>query len=254
MNWLRLLHGIFEYAIKREWVQANPCKLVDKPHVEPDTDTRFLTQPEVEALLRKVPDDVLGPTERVLYLAATMTGMRQGELRALRWRDIDWMAGRVRVRRNYVRGEYGTPKSKRSSRSVPLADRVAGDLERHYQASAYQADEDLVFCHPHTGNPIDNSKLLRRFKDALEAAELRTLRFHDLRHTFGTRMAAAGVPMRTLQEWMGHRNLATTLVYADYSPSAQEAEMVERALANPGVQSGAQNERNSGDLSEPHTA
>ena len=82
LNWLRLLHGIFEHAIKREWVQANPCKLVDKPHVEPDTDIRFLTQPEVEALLRKVPDDVLGPTERVLYLAATMTGMRQGELRA----------------------------------------------------------------------------------------------------------------------------------------------------------------------------
>jgi hypothetical protein len=53
--------------------------------------------------------------------------------------------------------------------------------ERHYQGSAYQADDDLVFCHPHTGNPIDNSKLLKRFKNALKAAELRELRLHDLR-------------------------------------------------------------------------
>jgi hypothetical protein len=58
-----------------------------------------------------------------------------------------------------------------------------------------------------------------------------THRFHDLRHTFGTRMAAAGVPMRTLQEWMGHRDLATTQIYADYAPSAHEAEMVAVAFA-----------------------
>jgi integrase len=67
---------------------------------------------------------------------------------------------------------------------------------------------------------------------ALKAAKLDTAhRFHDLRHTFGTRMAAAGVPMRTLQEWMGHRDLATTQIYADYAPSAHEAEMVAAAFA-----------------------
>ncbi len=54
---------------------------------------------------------------------------------------------------------------------------------------------------------------------------------HDLRHTFGTRMAAAGVPMRTLQEWMGHRDFKTTLIYADYAPSANEAEIVNGAFA-----------------------
>lgn len=62
-----------------------------------------------------------------------MTGMRQGELLALRWRDVDWPARRVRVRRNFVRSEFGTPKSKRSSRSVPLADRVAGELDQLHQ-------------------------------------------------------------------------------------------------------------------------
>jgi Phage integrase family len=60
---------------------------------------------------------------------------------------------------------------------------------------------------------------------------VREIRFHDLRHTFGTRMAAAGVPMRTLQEWMGHRDFKTTLIYADYAPAANEAELVNAAFA-----------------------
>jgi site-specific recombinase XerD len=64
---------------------------------------------------------------------------------------------------------------------------------------------------------------------------VRPVRFHDLRHTFGTRMAAAGVPMRTLQEWMGHRDFKTTLIYADYAPSEREADLVEAAFAGAGT-------------------
>jgi integrase len=141
------------------------------------------------------------------------------------------MAHRVRVRRNFVRGKFGTPKSKRSSRSIPLADEVARELELLFQRSSYQSDEDLVFAHPHTGKPMDRSQLLKRFKSALKRAGVREVRFHDLRHTFGTRMAAAGVPMRTLQEWMGHRDFKTTLIYADYAPAANEAEVVNAAFA-----------------------
>jgi integrase len=83
------------------------------------------------ALLAAVPDDAFGRVRRVLYLAAVMTGMRQGELLALRWQDVDWVAQRVRVNRNYVRGQFGTPKSRRG-RSVPLADRLGGELDRLY--------------------------------------------------------------------------------------------------------------------------
>jgi integrase len=192
---LSLLHGIFAFAQRRGWAEANPVALVDKPSLGDGAgDTHWLDHAELEALLRAVPDDVLGPTDRALYLTAAMTGLRQGELRALRWRDIDWPAMRVRVRRNIVRGEYGTPKSKRGSRSVPLADRVARELERHLQRSAYGGDDDLVFAHPETGNPYDRSKLRKRFKSALRAAGVREVTFHDLRHTFGTRMAAAGCP------------------------------------------------------------
>jgi integrase len=196
LNALGFLHSIFQHGMRRGWCATNPTKMVDKPRVEKTTDIRFLSADELEALLRATTD----PRDRVLYMTAAMTGMRQGELLALRWQDVDWPSGRVRVRRNYVRGEWGTPKTKRGSRSIPLADRLAGELERHYRRSAYQTDEDLVFCHPERGTVLDHSELVKRFKKALTAAAVREVRFHDLRHTFGTRMAAAGVPMRTLQE------------------------------------------------------
>ena len=286
-NYLGFLHSVFDFALRKGWVAANPCKAVEKPEaVGEDQDIRFLDQTELDALLaatagprsrrkaataerarrvRRLRDgeqltwkaisaelgvaestaiylygleldepgraDPLSMVERVLYLTAAMTGMRQGELLALRWMDVDWIAHRVRVRRNFVRGKFGTPKSKRSSRSIPLADDVARELELLFQSSAYQSDGDLVFAHPHTGKPIDRSQLLKRFKAALERAGVREIRFHDLRHTFGTRMAAAGVPMRTLQEWLGHRDFKTTLIYADYAPAANEAEIVNAAFA-----------------------
>ena len=239
LNYLGLLHSIFDFAQRRGLARDNPVKLVDKPSREgANPDIRFLDDAELEALLRAVPDDARGTTERTLYLTAAMTGLRQGELLGLRWQDIDWAAGRVRVRQSYVRGEFGTPKSRRSSRSVPLADRVAGELERHFQRSAYDGDRELVFCHPQTGVPFDRSRLLKRFKRAAEMAGLRPARFHDLRHTFGTRMAGAGTPLRTLQEWMGHRDSKTTEIYADYQASDREGELVERAFGQ-GANSGA---------------
>jgi integrase len=210
---------------------VNPVASVDRPRAAgTDPDIHYLDLGELEALLTAVAEDDFGATEHALYLTAAMSGLRQGELVALRWTDIDWQANRIRVRRNYTRQRFGTPKSRRSSRSVPMIERVARELERHFQASAFQGDEDLVFPHPYTGHPLDASKLRKRFKEVLGRAEVRPIRFHDLRHTFGTHCASAGVPLRTLQEWLGHRDYKTTLVYADYAPNPHEADLVERAF------------------------
>lgn len=84
-----------------------------------------------------------------------------------------------------------------------MPERVAQELQHHRGGSAYTADSDLVLCHPDTGNPYDASKLRKRFKLVVTAAEIRPIRFHDLRHTFGTQMASAGAPLRHIQEWMG---------------------------------------------------
>lgn len=90
----------------------------------------MLTIDELEAVIRAIGDvDPRGAVERVLYRVAAMTGMRQGELPGLRWQDVDWLVAKVRVRQSFVRGEFGKPKSKRSSRGVPLALRVAAELE-----------------------------------------------------------------------------------------------------------------------------
>ncbi len=88
-----------------------------------------------------------------------------------------------------------------------------------------------MFPDPLTGGPLDKAGILRRMRKALKAAQLlERHRFHDLRHTFGTQMAAAGVPMRTLQEWMGHKDIKTTERYADYAPKARDAALVEAAF------------------------
>ena len=95
----------------------------------------------------------------------------------------------------------------------------------------YPRDRDLVFCHPGTGNPHDRSKLVRRFKQAIARADVHHVTFHELRHNFGTRMAAAGTSLRTLQRRMGHADSKTTQVYARYQPSEGEADAVDRAVA-----------------------
>ncbi len=169
----------------------------------------------------------------MIYLTAAMTGLRRGELLALRWQDVDMSAGVIRVRRNYTRGEFGTPKSRRSSRSVPLAARLRRELEVHRDTSLHLGDADLVFCHPGTGTVYDPSRLRKRFQAAARRAGLRPVRFHDLRHTFGTRMASAGAPLRAVQEWMGHSDYRTTSLYADFAPDlSQGAFWAEKAFAN----------------------
>src|SRR5262249_18371809 len=135
-------------------------------------------------------------------------------------------------RRNYVRGRYGSPKSRRSTRAVPMADEIGGLLDRLYQASAFRGEDDNVFAHPATGGAIAKANVTPRLHKALDHAGLdKTHVFHDLRHTFGTTMATAGVPMRTLQEWMGHKHVSTTERYADYAPRATEGEMIAAAFA-----------------------
>jgi integrase len=170
---------------------------------------------------------------RVVILTAAMTGLRQSELLGLRWRDVDWAAQRIRVRNAWVRGEHsGEGKSDLSTRrSVPMADRLTRELDRWSQRTRYGADDDLVFAHPQSGRPLDRTKLSRRFKQACTDAGVRVVRFHDLRHTFATRLAASGQPMRTIQEFLGHADSKTTQIYAHYAPSAHEVRMVNAAFA-----------------------
>lgn len=265
-NVLAFLHAVVEHAVGRGWVADNPVRHAARPKrrraADANPDLQFLSVVELEAVLCAIPDEivhrqpaparrgrpgpspppppyVLGPVLRVLVRAAAMSGLRQSELLGLRWRDVDWHAQRLRVRSAFVRGEHsGEGKSDLStSRSVPMATALAGELDRWSQRTAYAGPDDLVFAHPQTGNPLDRSKVTRRFKAACAAAGVRPIRFHDLRHTFGTRMVAAGTPLRSVQEWLGHADAKTTQIYTHYAPSQREVEQVDAAFGADGAES-----------------
>jgi integrase len=203
-NHLGTMHSLFELGQRNGWCQSNPVKLADRPVIK-STDTRikFLEQPELERLLATpYPADAFGSLEPTLYLTAAMTGLRQGELLGLRWRDVDFEAKRLRVVSPYVRGEFGDPKSEGSWRSVPLASRVVEALTQLRERSAYAHDSELVFAHPESGNPLDRSKLVRRFKQATERADVRQITFHELRHSSARAWPRAAWPcVRSSTGW-----------------------------------------------------
>jgi integrase len=131
------------------------------------------------------------------------------------------------VRGSYSAGHLTTPKSGKV-RAVPLAPDVATALATLGRRDLMTGDDDLVFIGP-TGSYVDGSALRRRYKKALAAAGLRPLRFHDLRHTFGTRMIATA-DIRRVQEWMGHADIQTTMRYLHYAPRAEDAALVAKAF------------------------
>jgi integrase len=97
--------------------------------------------------------------DRQAWLTAAMTELHKGELVARRWRDIDWVASRIRVRHNY-RDEFGSPKSKRSTRSVPMADAAGGEFDRLSKTSRYAGPDDLVFAHSADERSVDQSAVM----------------------------------------------------------------------------------------------
>ena len=122
-----------------------------------------------------------------------------------------------------------TPKSGKV-RSVPMAPDVAdGAGAARRAASSFTGDDDLVFA-GEAGGYLDGSALRRRYNDRAQARlGLRPLRFHDLRHTFGTRMIAKA-DIRRVQEWMGHADIQTTMKYLHYAPRAEDARLVAEAF------------------------
>ena len=205
-NALTLLGQVFDHGIRRGWCTRNPVRMVDRPTVEQSTEIRFLDQSELEALLRSSP-----PSDRPHPVP------RRGDDRPEAGRttehsggcDVDWPAG------NDPR-----PPQLRPGPLVPhaeVADARAGrcrwptgwspSLSATSNRSLYQADDHLVF----SATRRRANRLLLRLGGAstpppLGVAAVRRIRFHDLRHVFATRMAVVGVPMRTLQEWLGHRD------------------------------------------------
>jgi integrase len=209
----------------------NPAAQVEKLRESryPDLDV-FLPE-EVHALVRAAASE----QDAAIFLTAAFTGLRRGELLALRWRDVDFAGSVLRVRASYAYGHLTTPKSGKV-RAVPLAPDVTRALARLAGRPNWTGDDDLVFPGD-LGGFLDGSALRRRYAVALRRAGLRPLRFHDLRHTFGTRMIAKADIVR-VKEWMGHASVSTTMRYLHYAPRPEDARLVAEAFALDGGDAG----------------
>ena len=216
-----LLHGVFARACKVYGLPVNPVAPIERRPARASGDIQVFSPEEIWALVRAAKSDQDG----ALFLTAAFTGLRMGELIALRWRDIDFKGSVVRVRASRTVGALTTPKSGKV-RSVPLAPDVAQALKA--ERGLFTAEDDLMFV-GEGGGFLDDSALRRRYKAALKRAGLRQLRFHDLRHTFGTRMIAKA-DIRRVQEWMGHADVQTTMRYLHYAPRDEDAQLVAEAF------------------------
>jgi integrase len=226
-----LLHGIFARARKVWGLPSNPVADVEKPPLTRSGDIDVFSPEEVHALVRAAASE----QDAAIYLTAAFTGLRRGELLALRWRDVDFAGSTIRARGNYSEGVLTTPKSGKV-RAVPMAPDVAAALARLGDRENWVGDDDLVFVGV-AGSYLDGSALRRRHGAALERAGLRQLRFHDLRHTFGTRMIGKA-DIRRVQEWMGHSSIQTTMQYLHYVPRSEDAQLVAEAFRIDGPERG----------------
>jgi len=218
-----LLHGIFGRACKVYGLPVNPVAGVERHPVRLTGDIEVFAPEEVWALVRAAASE----QDAAIYLTAAFTGLRRGELLALRWRDVDFAGSVLRVRASYSDGAVTAPKSGKV-RAVPLAPDVARALDELSRRDWFTGEDDLVFV-GELGGFLDGSALRRRYTAALLRAGLRQLRFHDLRHTFGTRMIAKA-DIRRVQEWMGHADIQTTMGYLHYAPRAEDAQLVAEAF------------------------
>ena len=218
-----MLHGILGRARKVFGLRVNAAADVEKFPLSRNSDIEVYSPEEVWALVRMAASE----QDAAIYLTAAFTGLRRGELIALRWRDVDFAGSAIRVRASFAGGALTTPKSGKV-RSVPMAPEVAAALAKLADRERWTSDDDLVFSGIF-GSYLDGSALRRRFDAAVKAAGIRPLRFHDLRHTFGTRMIAKA-DIRRVQEWMGHADVQTTMKYLHYAPRPDDAALVAEAF------------------------
>ena len=235
-----VLHKALKAAVSDGLIPRNAAADLKLPRIIRE-EIDPLNQKEARRLLEAAGGDRL----EALYVLALNTGMRQGELLALKWEDVDLERSVLRVRRTLSRRDnaygLGEPKTKKSRRTIRLTagavealrahlSRQLGEMER--LGSLYQPG-GLVFATT-TGTIINPSNLRNRsFKPLLQCAGLRQIRFHDLRHTCATLLLSKDVNPKVVSEMLGHTSVSITLdIYSHLLPDMQEkaAKALEEAL------------------------
>jgi integrase len=225
----------FNYGMKPTTysLPTNPALGTDRRRVPEPGVLLFYSPEEIEAIARSLAAGFHRPAvsargelehfedqrDSEAVRVAAYSGLRLGELLALRWRDVDWTGSALTISHSLSSGVEGTTKTGHVRR-VPMADQAAAALDRLSQRDDFVSPDDYVFCNA-LGRPLDGSALRRRYKRARDAAGLRPLRWHDLRHTFGSLLVAGGVDIVSVKDAMGHSQLTTTSRYLHARPATE---------------------------------
>ena len=235
----RTLSAVLSQAVEDALLPANPAFRMGK-HLrtgdEIPAEIQPLTREEAHALVEKA--EGLFPEYAALFLCALRTGMRLGEILALQWGDLDFKSRCIHVQRNRVAGNLTTTKNKQRRR-IDMSAQLSAALRRmravrkRAALKAGAAMTSWVFLTP-DGHPIDGDNLRHRvFYRLLERAELRRIRFHDLRHTFASLLIQQGESLAYVQEQLGHSSIQVTVdVYGHLIPGANR-DAVDRLDAHP---------------------
>jgi len=238
-----VLHRALGQAARWGQIARNPVDLVTRPRAD-HHEMATLSPEQARGLLAAARDERL----EALYVVALSTGMRQGELLALKWPDVDLDGAHVTVRATLQRvgngWTFNEPKTAGSRRRVSLTSAAVAALKRHRASQAeerlrcsFWQDPELVFA-TGVGSPMDATHVIRRsFHPLLIRAGLPRIRFHDLRHTAATLLLGQGVHAKIVSEMLGHSNIAITMdLYSHVTPTMQRqaVEAMDAVLAATG--------------------
>lgn len=228
-----MLHKAFDDAVRWGLIARNVCDLVSPPR-RAHYEIRPLTMEQAQQLMAAAK----GHNMEALFVLALTTGMRRGEILALKWQDINFSQNTLQVRRIFTRAPgnryiEAEPKTQKSRRSVMLPPFAVDLLKQHrirqlevkLQAGAQWQEHDLVFC-TSLGTPLNPSKMIDRFNTLLKKAGLPHIRFHDLRHSAATILLSMGIHPKVVQELLGHNQISMTMdIYSHVLPTMQRDAM-----------------------------
>lgn len=210
----RYFRGCMKQAEAWELVNRAPTIKINLPRKDND-ELQFL---DVDDILRLL--EAARQPESVLFAVLAMSGLRPGEALALRWRDVDFQMRAIKVTRawNY-HGGFQEPKTTTSRRAVPLIDALADVLRDYYHGNGHPALDDLLFTFDGS-KPLDPANVRKRFPEALDAAGLKRVTIHSLRHSYASLLLSYGASVKAVQNALGHSSATMTLnVYGHLMPS-----------------------------------